>query len=62
MGLTACAWRATSIARAPAGGDPAGMLKNPVIVCLTLVAIVVLATVAEAVVVLTARRRRRIAW
>ena len=44
-----------------AGRDPLRMLKNPVIVCLALAAIVAVAVVAEAVVVLTTRRRR-IAW
>ena len=37
------------------------MLRNPIIVCLALAAIVVVAAVAEAVVVLTSCRRR-IAW
>jgi len=36
------------------------MLRNPIVVCLALAAIVVLATIAEAIVILTARRR--IAW
>jgi hypothetical protein len=61
VGLTARIRRATPIARAPHGRDPAGMLRNPIIVCLALAAIVVLAAIAEAVVVLTTRRRR-IAW
>ena len=61
MGLTARTRRATSIASATLGRDPAGMLRNPIIVCLALAAIVVVAAVAEAVVVLTTRRRR-IAW
>jgi hypothetical protein len=62
VGLTARGRRVTSIAHAPVGGDPGGMLRNPIIVCLTLAAIVVLAAAAEAVVVLATRRRRRIAW
>jgi len=61
VGLTARTRRATPIARAGLGRDPAGMLRNPIIVCLALVAIVVVAAVAEGVVVLTTRRRR-IAW
>jgi hypothetical protein len=61
VGLTARIRRATPIAPTPLRRDPAGMLRNPVIVCLALAAIVVLAAVAEAVVILTTRRRR-IAW
>jgi hypothetical protein len=37
------------------------MLRNPVILCLTLAALLVVAVVAEAVVAVNARRRR-IAW
>lgn len=62
MGLTARRGGVTSSAHDPLGGDPGAMLRNPVIVCLALAAIVVLAAVAEAVVVLTTRRPRRIAW
>ena len=61
MGLTAHTRRATPIARGPRGGDPPRMLRNPIMVCLTLAAIVVVAAVAEAVVIVTSRRRR-IAW
>ena len=61
MGLTAPVSRATSLTPAPAGGHAPAMLRNPLLVCLTLAAIVVVAAVAEAVVVLTSRRRR-IAW
>ena len=60
-GLTPRSRRATPIAAASLGRDPLRMLKNPVIVCLALAAIVAVAVVAEAVVVLTTRRRR-IAW
>lgn len=62
MGLTAHARRATPIAGDEVRGDHVRMFRNPVFVCLTLAAIVVVATIAEAVVVLTSRRRRRIAW
>ncbi len=61
MGLTARPRRATPIAGAARGRDPPAMLRNPVIVCITLAAIVVVAGLAEAVVILTSRRRR-IAW
>ena len=61
VGLTAPYRRVSSIARTGRRGDAHAMLRNPVIVCLTLAAIVVLAAVAEVVVVLTTRRRR-IAW
>ena len=62
MGLTAHGRRATSIASDELQRDHARMFRNPVFVCVTLAVIVVLATIAEAVVVLTSRRRRRIAW
>ncbi len=62
MGLTAHGPRATSTASDELRGDHGPMFRNPVLVCLTLAVIVVLATLAEAVVVLTSRRRRRIAW
>jgi multisubunit Na+/H+ antiporter MnhC subunit len=62
VGLTALARRVTPIAQEELGGDHGPMLRNPIIVCLTLAAIVVLAAIAEAAVVLTSRRRRRIAW
>jgi hypothetical protein len=62
VGLTAHGPRATSTASDELRGDHAPMFRNPVFVCLTLAVIVVLATIAEAVVVLTSRRRRRIAW
>lgn len=61
MGLSARSRRATPIAAEALGGDPAAMLRNPVMVCLALAAIFIVAAVAEAVVVLTSRRRR-IAW
>jgi hypothetical protein len=59
--LTAVCRRVSSIAGTAAGGDAQGMLRNPVIVCITLAALVVLAALAEAVLVVTTRRRR-IAW
>jgi len=61
VGLTAGSTRATPIAGASRGRDPPAMLRNPVVVCVTLAAIVVVAALAEAVVVITSRRRR-IAW
>jgi len=61
VGLSAPSRRATPIAAEALGGDPAAMLRNPVMVCLALAAIFIVAAVAEAVVVLTSRRRR-IAW
>lgn len=61
MGLSARSRRATPIAAEAPGGDPAAMLRNPIMVCLALAAIFVVAVVAEAVVILTSRRRR-IAW
>jgi hypothetical protein len=61
VGLTARRRRATPIAREVSGRDAPAMLRNPVIVCLTLAAIVVVALLAEAVVIATSRRRR-IAW
>ena len=60
-GLTARPRPVSSRAARPARGDAHGMLRNPVIVCLTLAVIVVVAAVAEAVVIVTTRRRR-IAW
>jgi hypothetical protein len=61
VGLTARRRRATPIALGVFGRDASAMLRNPVIVCLTLAAIVVVAVIAEAVVIVTSRRRR-IAW
>lgn len=61
MGLTPAGRRATSLVPKTPTRDAAAMLRNPVIVCLTLAAIVVVAALAEAVVILTSRRRR-IAW
>ena len=60
--LTAARPRATPIAPEAARRDHRRMLRNPLIVCLTLAGIVVVAALAEAAVILTSRRRRRIAW
>jgi hypothetical protein len=61
VGLSARGPRATTTAAGAQADDAPGMLRNPIIICLTLAAIVAVAVVAEAVVAVTTSRRR-IAW